>query len=293
MDLGRFNWDDYSENSKAIKTKTCSDWVRDFEKDYFEQRKRTHKTESTWKADYASIFKNLPTDSKLTSKLVKDLIVERTQPDTRRRRGYCLSLRSLCRFAGLDLNIDKLIGNYSPSSVNPRNLPSDQEIENFYLQIPDSSWRWYYGMVAAFGLRPSEVFYVDLEELAEEPYVANVLDGKTGQRYAVAYHPSWVEKFELTTINRPDINLDRPASSLSMTADKYFFGLNIPFHLYDLRHCWAIRSAEYGLEASIASKGMGNSIDIYSKSYHRWMDKKIIVRAYSKTIDNSNLLSTS
>lgn len=288
LDLGRFNWNDYLRTSKDINTKTCSDWIRDFEQDYFERRKRTHKTMSTWKADYASIFKNLPVDSKLTPTLVKKIIVERTKPDTRRRRGYCLSLRALCKFAGIDLNIEKLIGDYSPSSVSPRNLPTDVEIENFFYQIPDTSWRWYYGMVATFGLRPSEVFYVDLAEFAEDPYVANAQDGKTGQHYAIAYHPQWVEKFELAKISRPNIKLDRPASALSMTADKYFFKLNMPFHLYDLRHCWAIRAAEYGLEGSIASKGMGNSLTIYNRSYHRWMDRKVLIRAYRKTINNSN-----
>ena len=43
--------------------------------------------------------------------------------------------------------------------------------------------------------------------------------------------------------------------------------------LYDIRHAWAIRSIHKNLNASLASKCMGHSIDVHHRTYHRWLDE--------------------
>ena len=40
--------------------------------------------------------------------------------------------------------------------------------------------------------------------------------------------------------------------------------------LFDLRHCWAIRSIRRNLNASLAAKTMGHPLDVHHRTYLRW-----------------------
>ena len=43
--------------------------------------------------------------------------------------------------------------------------------------------------------------------------------------------------------------------------------------LYDLRHAWAVRSIHKGLNASLAAKTLGHSLNIHHRTYHRWLEE--------------------
>lgn len=54
--------------------------------------------------------------------------------------------------------------------------------------------------------------------------------------------------------------------------------------LYSLRHAWAIRSIHHGLNPSIASKMMGHSVEMHTKTYHYYLSKQDMDKAYSNAV---------
>ncbi|NDJ19951.1 hypothetical protein [Myxacorys almedinensis] len=69
-------------------------------------------------------------------------------------------------------------------------------------RIPNSSWQWIYGMLATVGLRPHEAFNCTfLDALTLQVHQQT----KTGSRITRAIQPEWVELWNLTQIDRPEI----------------------------------------------------------------------------------------
>ncbi|AKG21803.1 hypothetical protein [Calothrix sp. 336/3] len=283
-DCGQFDWDSYLKPTQKVKT--IGDWVEEFERDYFQRRARNYKTQTTWDTEYLYSFRRLPEESALTLEELNRAITS-TEPDTKTRRRVCLALRSLARFSGLTLDISQLIGKYSPARVKPRDLPDDDFICQSFKKIPDPTWRWYFGMVATFGLRNHEPFHLDLNSFAKNPTIAPIMEGKTGARQVWAYHPDWVEKFGLTEFSVPDIKRDRSNREIGGACSKYFKKQELPFTLLTLRHCWAVRTIEYGLDLSLASKQMGHSVNVHTNLYHHWIDARHHQAAYDRILTGS------
>ncbi|MBE9056335.1 site-specific integrase [Sphaerospermopsis sp. LEGE 08334] len=284
IDAKTFDWVDYLNLVEPETTKTIGDWVREFEKDYFLRRERTFKTETTWKVEYESIFKFLPHDEHISPIILEKIIIDHSSPDTRIRKRYCQTLSLLAKFAGLNCDFLKLSGNYSNKSRKAREIPTDKQIQDFYFELKNPGWRWVYGMIATYGLRNHEVFFVDLDNLFEGETAISITQGKTGSRKIWPLHPEWVETFNLLNPTIPLINLDRPNREIGFTCTRYFSRVKMPFHVYDLRHAWAVRSLEYGIDISLAAKQMGHSLQVHSNLYHSWIDSKIHQRAFDAAL---------
>jgi hypothetical protein len=191
-----FDWAPYAKNDVQIQPQTCGEWVSQFEQSYFDQRRRNHKTETTWKGDYWAVFKTLPSDQTLTPQLLERTI-KATEPDTKQRQRYCMALGALAKLATLDYDPSSLAGNYSPESVAHHDLPNDATISKYFYEIPNPSWRWVYGMMATFGLRNHEVFKIDFDLLQSGDPILSVLDDtKTNARQVWACYPEWIEQFD-------------------------------------------------------------------------------------------------
>ena len=109
---------------------------------------------------------------------------------------------------------------------------------------------------------------------------------KTGRRTAWAYHPEWFEAFDLRSVQLPQIKLDRPNEAIGRSAAHYFRDVKLPFTLMALRHRWAIRSLEYGLDYKLAARMMGHSYSIHERIYHRWIDRAVLQSAYDRSLAN-------
>ena len=155
----RFSWEPYQRKSSA--RETVGDWIQRFEKDYFQRRSRSPKTETTWRYDYQKVFSKLPQEELLTVELLRNVIKE-TTPDTRTRKRFVDVLTRFSKFAGLDVDFSSLKGTYSPKKVSPRDLPTDEKIAECFHALPDGTWKWAYGVMAVYGLRNHEIFYLDL-----------------------------------------------------------------------------------------------------------------------------------
>ena len=259
-------------------TKTIALWVKELESDYFSRRARNSKTETTWQTDYLRVFRHLPQDEELSSEILKALVTD-TLPDTRTRKRYCIALGVLARFSGLEINLKFYSGSYSFKSACRRNLPDDLEIVAGFEQVKDPAWRWVYGMIAVYGLRPHEVFCLDYQRIEAGNPALKVLGGKTGERLVFPFYPEWLEQFDLRTVMLPRVS-GATNSDLGHRVAQAFRRFKLSFRAYDLRHCWAVRTLEFGLELPLAAQQMGHSTRVHTEIYHAWISEKVQQKAF-------------
>jgi hypothetical protein len=252
--------------------KAIAFWIEEFENDYFTRRARTPKSETTWHIDYKRVFARLPQSQPLTSDALMTLATS-TNPDTRTRKRYCIALGALARFAGLTLDLKPYAGKYSPKTASPRELPDDSTIVRWHSQIPADDWRWAYGMLATYGLRPHELFHLDHQRLEAENWQLKVLDGKTGARTVFPLYPEWVEQFHLSNVRLPKCT-GKANADLGNRVTRAFHRFEIPFPAYALRHCWAVRSMDFGWEVALAARQMGHSVTVHTQTYHAWITER-------------------
>jgi len=287
LDAKSFDWADYITIT-SNEPKTIGELIIEFEKDYFSKRQRTFKTETTWKVEYLTVFKTLDPDKVLTVEILKRTILA-TKPDTRTRQRFCLVCGLLAKFAKIEFDPAPFKGGYSPKSRSPRDLPTDELILAWYSKIGDVKWRWVYGILATYGLRNHEVFFIDLDSLRNGDRIIRVTSGKTGYRKVWPFHSEWFDQFGLANIKIPDIDLDRNNSAIGGTVSQRFRRYDkIPFKVYDLRHAWAIRTLNYGIDISLASKQMGHSLAVHSNLYHTWISDQYHQRAFDLAMEKSD-----
>ena len=267
-DAREFDWGFYGGGDKQP-SETIADWLTKFE-----QSKRSGICSTTWKTDYCRPFNQLPADEPITAKILLSVIAK-TTPNTRQRRRFCLAFRQLAQFAGIELDLSALMGNYSPTQVQPRNLPTDEDIARYFDQIENPQWQWIYGVIAAYGLRDHEAFYLDLSKFP----IAQVLEGKTGYRQCWPLRPEWAERWDLANIKRPPVTGECHADFGNRVC-KFFARSSAKFCAYDLRHAWAIRALAFGLDTSLAAKQMGHSLATHTQTYHLALNEREQQRAY-------------
>ncbi len=120
------------------------------------------------------------------------------------RQKACLALDKLAQMAGVEFEAKRYMGNYSPTKVFPCSLPTDSEIVEWYYRLSNPAWQWAFGMLATYGLRPHELFHLDLEAFKTSEGILTVLSGKTGMKKIWPLYPEWVEEFNLVPGAKPE-----------------------------------------------------------------------------------------
>jgi hypothetical protein len=260
-------------------------WIERLHQDYLARGKR----ETTWQEEYRKIYRLIPDDAELTADLLHQIVID-SPVNSRTRVRTCMAIGVLARFAGVTYNPNPYKGKYSPKAVQPRQIPTDQTIAQWFGQIKNPGWRWFYGMVATYGLRPHEVFHLDLDRLRSGDRVVHIGDDtKTGFHRTWAFHPEWFDEFKLGNVTVPNIKLDRINRKLGESADEYFRKTaKLPFVLYDMRHAWAIRTTLYGIPDTLAAQQMGHSLDVHNKIYQRWVGREIHQSAYESAMNKAD-----
>ena len=277
LESGEFDWRPYLKR-RAVKQKLVRDWVKEFEADYFDRRERNPKSETTYDKDYRLSFNRLAPDVPLTSERILEL-VKSIKPDSKSRRRFCMALGALARFAGVEVDLGRFKGNYSLSKTKRRELPEDAVIQEWRSRFTNPAWQWVYGMLAVYGLRPHEVFHLDLERLAQGEKGLRVLDGKTGARLVFPFPLIWWEEWRLWEVDLPKITANSN-SHFGNRVNQYFRRNQVPFHAYDLRHCFAVRTMRMGLNLTLAAQQLGHSVAIHTDLYHRWISEKTHQEAF-------------
>ena len=276
---GCFDWGDWIGAEKT--PETFGDWIKNFKSFYFLLKGDTETTRDTWRTEYDQVLKHLPQDKIPTLKAIKAVVL-RTKANSRTRKRYSQSMKVFAQHIGLEFDTKLFQGNYSPSKRSPRELPSDRQIEDTYNSIKNPQWQWVYGMLATYGLRGHEVFFLDLTEMLKGYYYIKVLRGKTGHRIIYPFHAYWIETFNLTQGEPPTINLSRSNSAVGETVTQYFGRQKLPFKPYDLRHAWAVRTLQQGLDLSLAAQQMGHSLKVHTDIYHSWISEQVHREAFEK-----------
>lgn len=180
-------------------------------------------------------------------------------------------LGRLMAFLDVPNNLSDYRGSYSATSVGERQLPSDEQIVEAWRSIPNKNWQWVFGMMATYGLRNHEVFFVDLEYLTATS-ICYVLEGKTYSGKVWAYPGDWVKLFDLRNPKVPPITLagvDHSQIGARVTAA--FRRYQIPFKPYDLRHCFAQRLIRMGVDSRLAAAQMRHSHTLHTETYNAWL----------------------
>jgi integrase len=252
------------------------EWVEIYKKDFFDQRADTPESRSTW-SDHFKILKKLPEDKGLTPQVLKDVLLS-TSPDSRNRQKATRILSKLAELAEIPVALSSYSGNYGLKSLDPRHLPSDEEILEWREKISSPEWQLVYSLLAAYGLRPHELAYL----LLDTPPALNILDGKTGPRIAYPCPSTWVNDWALNSLALLPPLAGKDNSAIGNKVTKAFGRLEIPFKPYDLRHCWAIRSIQY-FEPVIAAAIMGHSLQTHNQRYHRWLNAEHLKTAFERS----------
>jgi integrase len=264
-----FDWNEYLSSDKIPETKPARLWIGEFAEHY----QATHDIKChTWNKQWMEVFNQLPQDKPVTPEILKAIAL-RTKDNTRNRKEKCLKLQHLADFVGLDVNLTQYKGSYGASKVKHRELPKDYEVANLYYQIPNPAWRWMYGVIAAYGLRPHEAFFAEWTD--QGLYVTK---GKTGPRLVFqALFPQWAEDWNLSEVIKPNIDAEAILEKyggcfekLGSKVTKQLKRYGLPYTAYDFRHAYAIRaSVTFDLKPGPASALMGHSPNIHYGEYHK------------------------
>lgn len=274
LDADRFSWEEW----RGKPAQSVGEWVERFEQKFF--REGGHQT--TWKTDYRQPFDKLPSEAELTLVLLVK-VAETTSANTRSRLRACNAFRQLAEFAGLSgEELAAIKGNYSSKEVDPRSLPNDEQIATWRELVKDPGWRWLYGMIAAYGLRPHEVFRCELHDF---PTVRVLEETKTGARFVWPLYPEWAEAWALHEQVMPPLELERgyDNAQLGTKVTKFFNRLG-KCEAYDLRHSFARRLFEFGYAPEFGAKLMGHSPETHGKVYRRWIDEAVYRRVYEAAL---------
>ena len=289
LDLKDFDWADYLEIKPKLNNQTVGDWIAAFEADYFEHQERTPTTESSFKLGYYHYLKRLPQNKVLTGQVL-ERVIKATKLNSCSRSKICKAFKRFGKFAGIDIGfIDKkLRGTYSTNRPAPRELPSDELIVEAFSKIPNPRWRWVYGVLATYALRPHEAFHLDTENLEQGGYILKVLENtKTGYREVPPLHPEWVDQFGLRQKQLPGVTC-KNNTDFGRRVGNAFRRYHLPFPPYHLRHCYAIRCIRFQVNVTLAARWMGHSVAIHTIIYQAHLSKGIEQEAFERAINDPN-----
>lgn len=310
-----FAWNDKYLGNEGIKQQfqTIGELLEKFEEEYFKTHQRTTKSEHTF-FYYFSRTKRFTNSQDLAIPANFISAIEKIDKEWAKYNA-ARAISAFCQTFNIKIDLSQ----YSKMPLNnARNIPSDGEITagflNFEIYLSNRGnqvnqnvkdswqlWRWTYGMLAVFGLRPRELFInpqIDWwlsQENADLTWRVDK-DCKTGEREALPLYKQWVEEFDLrnpiylemlaTVISKKDHTNHADITALTQRVSWWFRKIGVDFKPYDLRHAWAIRAHILGIPIKAAADNLGHSVQVHTQTYQRWfsldMRKLAINQALSK-----------
>ena len=271
----RFSWGISTEQI------TVGEATASFEKDYWNTREKTINRAKNYKYDYLNHFLYLPQDEILTPELLKSALLNSTQPDSRSRRGRTIAYAALLNFLEIKHELNKYRGNYQPTEK--RKIPREDEIDFYYEnRCKSPQWKWVYGIIACYGIRPHEIFHLDVSLLGEYPPILKVLDEtKTGSRIVYPIpNEERVVRWNLKYRVMPRIKTEGKSNiELGGKISQKYNELGIPSP-YHFRDAYAIRGEVLNFNPATVAQWMGHSLDVHYKRYLRHINQTHLTDAW-------------
>lgn len=278
---GKFDWNDWLA-PEVRQPVTIAQWIERYEQHHWQHTPRTTTKQRSFRGDHLIYLWRLSPERELTISALKDFVLS-TPPSTRTREKACMAIAAFCEFAArsgqfasgdladFKAELKSLKRGYQPGEILPEDLPSDARIAEIYESIKNPAWRWVYGMLATYGLRPHEIFHLDLERFSESTDELRVLETtKTGARLTFPCPSVWRSQFRLWDVQLPSIDITSKSNEeIGKKVAQRFQVMKIDHIPYALRHAWCIRTVLSGVPDSVASRWAGHSIQVHVKTYHR------------------------
>jgi integrase len=283
---GQFEWDRFLNKEEERSPLDAQDWINRFEQDYYNRRGKTTTTIRVWKGDYAPTWRLLSGDLTPENLL---FTVCKTPANSRQRLVVCEKLSALAKFAGISVDLTPYKGNYRKGEKILRHIPGTEEIESAREIFKKETWRWAYGVLATYGLRPHEIFFCEISP--EPPHILKVSQGKTGSREVYPYHNYWAANWRLYEMHKPQCKPETLTfKDYGDKITKAFYRHKVNFTPYCLRHAFCIRlSTEYKIPVAIAAEWAGHEPGVYLRFYQRWISASEKQKVFEDSVKNKNM----
>jgi integrase len=231
-------------------------------------------SEATWEINYMGRLRQIPPASTVTTESIAAAL-ERYDRATCSYKELWYLLRQLAQLVGVPFP-ELPIPTYSRAELVA--VPSDAEILDWVERSPEPA-RWYFGMMAVYGLRPHEI---ETAQLIDRDYLQVAEGGKTGFRTVVPVPREWVERFGLRNRRARERPID-VAKWLSKTVKQ----LGLPWRPYALRHAYAGRLWRQGgsrLDVYTAARLMGHTANQHSRTYRAHIQPHAVAEAAERAL---------
>ena len=260
---GTFTWDYWIETATKGMT-----WRAAIQALYRKKVVLGRTSENTWTINYMGRLRQIDLSSECTTGSMKTALIKYERDTCSYKELYYL-LKHISDLTKVPMPEVPLPTYGRAKAVE---VPNDAEIVNWVMASKDPA-RWYFGMMATYGLRPHEVEHSTIDENG----FCIVGKGKTmsnnpGLRMAPPLEPEWIELFDLCT---PKLRSMRGSDSgrndlVSKFLHKEKNKLGICFRSYALRHAYAGRLWRRGgakLDLFVAAATMGHTINEHLTTY--------------------------
>ncbi len=272
---------------------TVSEAIKIFEIDYWKDKDRSKlPKQQTWKGILGHLNK-LPLDSTLNMGVLIDEI-KQSEPESDKRRKLCQYYKRFAEVNGLNNVelIDEFVGKYKAKqrvNIDPAKL-----IELVEMVRDNEKWGWLTASAFCFGTRSGETFSLIPDLDSGTATSVCIPKGKKSMyiKYPIALTAELARKWELDNIQREysfDLNNYDPTRTkylgnqwlryLTPRAKELGIGF---LQLTDIRHNWGVRSIHAGLDARVASKSLGHSINTHYEIYNSTYEQIDAIKASKK-----------
>lgn len=276
---GQWDWADWQRTKHIGQTGTWQEAIRSLRRRKVELGKTSVQT---WQVNYWGSLKLMPLEAKVTTESIAEELNRYSRDQYTYKKLFYL-LRDIASIVGIPFP-EVGVPTYS-KKTNQTDVPSDSEIIDWVMSAPQPE-RWYFGMMAAYGLRPHECDECTLLIDAQGPLLVQVdEETKRGYRTVIPQEAAWVELFGLRNKQRRPTS-SRDADRNDTTAvwlNRWRLKKKLPWKPYALRHAYAGRLWRNGgaeLDVFDAAQLMGHSQKEHVETYRAWIDpNKIAVSA--------------
>lgn len=260
-----FTWIDWDIQDGALSSITCGEF-RHRARFIYEQR---YTGEGSWDSKWSQALKLLPADSVPCTGGILVATVENMKPKSCSRRDRGFVLATVAKTLKIEGHEDVLAASkgYGRSDVVPRALPTDEQILENFDRIRLPHFRWMFGVVALFGLRPHEAATVEFDE---DGFAEIHERTKTGFHVTPPNPSKWVEIFKPYDIIRPEYPIEKITAACNAHCIRV---CGVEFPQYHLRHAFAIRCMEKGVPMDLAAALMGHTPKEHYRTYRRWLNR--------------------